>query len=620
MTRLGRLAYWTIPSLLCLALYWLGLKAWFLQDDFAWLGLHLSIHNPHDFWLAMFQPMAQGTIRPWSERGLFLLFYSLFGLDALPFRICVFLTQFANLTLLCSITWRITGSRAAGFLAPVFWMVNNALATAMSWTSSYNQILCAFFLLLAFRLFVEYVQTGKRKYYLWQCVVFVLGFGALELNVVYPALAFSYALFCARKYLRTTLPLFVLSALYAVGHSWLSPASKTGVYAMHWDLSMLPTFGIYVAWAMGPARLGTLGYGPPWAINAATWILILAVTGLVLWKLYRQEWLALFCVSWFAIVLSPLLPLRDHVSEYYNTIPVIGLAMLGAMAMVKAWKSGVLARAAALLLAVIYLASNAMVSKAETRWYFVHSRAMRNLVRGVERAHELHPSEIILLKGVGSELFWSGIADSPFRLLGISDVYLTPGSENQIEAHPDIGEPKDVILPEAATLQALKNGQAVVYEASGERIVNITEHYAKLALSTLKPGLPQAVDVGVPLFSDQLGSTWYPIEDHFRWMPQQATVRLGGPKSDGQKLHLTGSAPEEIFRQGPLHLKVSADGLLLTTFTLTPASTQFDLITVMPSESVGRFETLITLETDRVLVPPGDGRKLALAFGKIRIQ
>lgn len=620
MTRVGRAAYWTIPSLLCLALYWLGLKAWFFQDDFAWLGLHQMVHRPQDLWPVMFAPMAQGTIRPWSERGFFLLFYSLFGLEALPFRIWVFLTQFANLLLLCSVTWRLTRSRAAGFLAPILWMVNSALAAAMSWTSSYNQVLCAFFLLLAFRLFLQYVETGERKYYVWQWVVFLLGFGALELNVVYPALVFSYALFCARKYLWQTVPLFAASAIYTAAHNRVSPGSKTGVYAMHWDSSMVTSFATYWRWAMGPERMENLGYGPPWLIATGTCVLLGAVAAFVLWKLYRREWLAAFCVSWFAIVLSPLLPLRDHVSYYYNTIPVIGLAILGAWAVVEAWKSGTVARIGAIVLAIVYVASNATVTEAQTRWNFQRSRALRALVRGVERAHELHPGKMILLKGVRSELFWTGFADRPFRLLGISEVYLVPGSEDQIDAHPDIGEPREFVLPPAPTLMALKQGQAVVYEASGERLLNITGFYSKLALSTWKPELPRSVDAGESLYSDQIGKGWYAIENGYRWMSQEAEVRLGAPKSAGQKLHLSGYAPEELLRAGPLHLTVSADGVALSTFTLQPKDLQFDLTAEMPAASVGKVETLIRLTSDRAYVPPQDGRKLSLAFGKFRIQ
>jgi hypothetical protein len=350
------------------------------------------------------------------------------------------------------------------------------------------------------------------------------------------------------------------------------------------------------------------------------WILLAAIAGFVLWKLYRREWLAAFCVSWFTIVLSPLLPLRDHLTEYYNTIPMIGLAILGAWALVEAWKAGTLARIAAVLLAVIYLAGNVPATKAQTRRNFDRSRALRGLVRGVERAHELHPGKIILLKGVRSDLFWTGFLDRPFRLVGVSDVYLVPGSENDIEEHPDIGNPREFVLPEAPTLLALKRGQAVVYEASGERLLNITGFYSKLALSTWKPELPRIVDAGEPLFADQFGKGWYPAEHGYRWMPYQAEVRLGGPKSAAEKLHLSGFAPVELYVGGPVRLTLGVDGQTQAAFTLEAKDTQFDLTVEMPAASVGRAETLITLETDRVYVPPADGRKLSLAFGKFRIQ
>jgi hypothetical protein len=97
-------------------------------------------------------------------------------------------------------------------------------------------------------------------------------------------------------------------------------------------------------------------------------------------------------------------------------------------------------------------------------------------------------------------------------------------------------------------------------------------------------------------------------------------VRLGGPKTTGQKLHLSGFAPGELFQGGPIHLTVIADGEALSTFTLEAKDNEFDLTAEMPARSLGRIETLITLQTDRIYIPPGDGRKLSLAFGKFRIQ
>src|ERR1700734_511892 len=115
--RISRLLWWLLPIAFLFWLYSDGLKTWFMSDDFAWLGLLREVHASRSLLNALFAPEAQGTIRPWSERGFFLLFESLFGLDSLPFRICVFITMAADVTLVAWIARRITGYRAAGFFA-----------------------------------------------------------------------------------------------------------------------------------------------------------------------------------------------------------------------------------------------------------------------------------------------------------------------------------------------------------------------------------------------------------------------------------------------------------------------------------------------------------------------
>ena len=194
--RLASVAFWLVPPLLCLALYWRGFTAWFRADDFAWLGTGIYIQNFHDFLVAIFAPMAQGTIRPLSERAFFMAGFSLFGLDALPFKIVIFATQFANLALVASIGARLTGLRWAGFFAAIFWVLNASGIEPLGWSCVYNQVLCGFFLLLAFHFLLRYVETGERRYNLYQWAAFLLGFGALELNVVYPAIAAAYTLLC----------------------------------------------------------------------------------------------------------------------------------------------------------------------------------------------------------------------------------------------------------------------------------------------------------------------------------------------------------------------------------------------------------------------------------------
>src|SRR5262249_28111758 len=147
--RFSTAAYWTVPSLFCLIVYWPGLLAWFQQDDFVWLNLINQFYDFKSLLQTIFHPTVQGNWRPLSDGVFFVTCGTLFGSDALPYRIWVFLTMFANLVLLESITSRITRSRAVGFCAAVLWIANSKLVTVMSWTCEYILVACGFFLLLA---------------------------------------------------------------------------------------------------------------------------------------------------------------------------------------------------------------------------------------------------------------------------------------------------------------------------------------------------------------------------------------------------------------------------------------------------------------------------------------
>ena len=112
-----------------------------------------------------------------SERLYFLISPSLFGLNVVPFKVWTFLTELANIALLIKIAGRLTGSPLAGFLAAILWTANAGFALALGWSSAYNEIAFGFVILLAFRLFLRYIDTGERKYWVWQWIVFLVGFG-----------------------------------------------------------------------------------------------------------------------------------------------------------------------------------------------------------------------------------------------------------------------------------------------------------------------------------------------------------------------------------------------------------------------------------------------------------
>ncbi|MCL4402848.1 MAG: glycosyltransferase family 39 protein [Acidobacteria bacterium] len=598
MKRAQSAAYWITPPLLCLALYWYGLNAWFQADDFAWLRHAHLVNSWHDFWPAMFVPKAQGTIRPWSERGFFLLFYWLFGLDALPFRIWAFLTQFANLALLAAIMRRMTGSRAAGFWAAIFWTVNVSLARVMAWSAAYNQTLCAFFLLAAFYFLLRHLETGRKRDWVMQWVMFLLGFGAQELNVVYPALAAGYTFLYARKHFRRTLPLFVPSIVFTVVHRMVAPPAA-GVYAMHFDGAMLKTLAEYWAWSLGPAGLATMQLLPRWAANTGTIVLTTALLAFVAWSVWQKRWLPLFLLAWYGILIAPMLPLRDHVTDYYIFLPSIGLAMLGSAALVYGWRKAAAWKIGTALLAAVYVVASVPAAWISVVWVHDRSKLVENLVLSVARAAQLHPGKVILLKGVNDALFWSAVLDQPFSLVGADNVYLTP--DGGVTPHPGYGDPEEFTLPPGPTLRAVESDKAVVYDVGQARLRNITHYYAATAGFSLKDAPPRRIDTANPLMAYTLGPTWHQIDGNHRWMPRRATVRIGGPRSSAEKLHLSGVCAAMPV---PVEMNVAVDGKPLPARQLVPGE-WFEVEYALPPESVGKDTLEISVEVSKTLSPPG---------------
>ncbi len=610
------LLYWLSPALLCLILYREGITAWFQTDDFAWLSLRRQVHNWRDLATALFAPMAQGTIRPWSERGFFLLFEWLFGFDALPFRIWAFLTQCVNLILLAAIGRRLTGSPAAGWLAAGLWTVNAGLALPMICSSVYNQILSGFFLLAAFWFLLRYIESGRQRDNVGQWTMFLLGFGALEVNVVYPALAAAYTFLFARKHFRGTLAMFVPAAGFIAIDRLAASHHAVGPYALHFDRALPLTFLGYWRQALVPDLV-------PWMDHAFAISLVcalsIALIGFAAIRAIRRDFLPLFCLAWFAIVIAPFVPLRGHITPYYVVLPAIGLAILGAYALIYAWRRGWLWKVTACTLALVYAAPMIDTGRRVSVWWADQSLAAKRLVLGVARARELHPGKVILLDGLDPSTYDAAVSHRPFQVFGISDVYLAPGSVDRIRPYSLNEWQPELELAAGPSLNGLRREEIEVYLVGGPRLKNITTAYEKAA-ATLSPSPPRRVVVGMPLMAYLLGPEWYPVESAHRWMPRRATLRMGGPLASGDKLYLEGACPDAQFVQGPLPVRVTVDGIPLPEGRIMPGESVFSLSFPLPNQLVGRASVLVSVESDRFFSVSKDIRELSLAFGIFEIR
>jgi hypothetical protein len=601
--------------LFCLAIHWLDFKAWFYGDDFAWLGLRLELHTPRDLFPILFRPEAQGTVRTLSERLFFLIFYSIFGLHSPPFRIWAFLTQFANIALLIRIARRLTGSNTAGLIAPMLWSANAGLALALGWSSAYNEIAFAFVTLLAFYLFLRYIDTGKKKYWIAQWVVFLLGFGVLELNVMYPALAAGYALCCAREYLRKTLFLFIPSVLFTAAHFIFVPVATDPYYTMY--LGSVPgMLWTYWGFTVSALRAAPVDWRPLWFGFCCTVSVSLGLALFCWRKVRRRQMLPIFLLGWFGLAILPVLPLKNHFTEYYVTVPAIGLALVGAWAIVE---TRGIAAAVAIALTALYLTASIADIHAVEKFNYARSRRVKYLVTSLETLPKTESSKKLLLAGIDNELFWSAFYGDPFRLIGITQIYIVPGSEKHIDPHPEFGGISRFSMSSREAVRELKSHRAAVLELEGRNLRDVTNLYL--------PELEQAsggksfdrVDVADPQDVSRLGPTWYPPEAGFRWMPKTASVTIARPAKLGQVLKIKGYCPAAVLAMGALEVSFRADGILIGTASLQKPET-FELEFPLAAALIGKSTMAVEIEVSRTTQVAGDPRAFGLTFGTFTVD
>lgn len=591
MSWLRRWGWLLLAPLVCLLVYRQSFVVWFARDDFAWLGIGLTIVDFPSLLDALFGAKAQGTIRPLSDRLPFLLSHSLFGLDAKPLRIAIFVVHCANLVLFARLIYQWTSSRTAALTAAVFWTLHSSLAQPLSWASAMNQIFWPTCVLAA----LSFRHAGRRA---GEWVFFLLGFGVLELNVVYPALA----LLRYPDRWRTTVPLFAVSAVYAIVNRWFSVPNTSSVYAMNASpLSILHTLGQYALMSMGSYL--------PWSItpHSGYWLAatLLALAGLVLVGILERDRLMAYGCAWFVICLGPVLLLPNHITDYYLAVPAAGLGIA----------FGVAAARRPLVMAVpllLYGTGSYLLSQEILHYNRKQAESARVLVRGVEQAAERHPGKTILLAGINSDQFWNIVLDDPFRLIPGVKVYLVPDSEKNIAAHPELGDPLRHILPRPEARGALASGQAIVYAAGGKPLRNVTGYYRELAAVEWARDLAPVVELSRPFLASQLGRGWEAIEQGFRWMHPQAEITLGG---SGRTLFVDCYRPDAEPRPGPVTLTIRHQGQLLGALTLPREHCQGELTLPESLSHVGDLQLELAASPSFRLPP--DNRELGLAFGTI---
>lgn len=542
-----------LPVLVFAVVFWSGLGAWFQQDDFA--HLQLAAATPlADLPAMLAKPIAQGTFRPLSERLFYWGIWHVFGLEPLPGHILCFLLQAANCLLLGWLLWRRTESLWGAALGATAWAVQPALALPMTWIAATNQVMWAFCVLATLACF----EQNRLR---WAWLFYLLGFGVLESNIVVPALLTLWAW----PRWRTTIPFWIPAILFAAAHALLIPKAASGTYGMYLDWHIFETLLTYWRWTCRVEVLAVL----------------LLIAGVAVGR---------FGLAWFLLALGPVLLLREHRTDYYLTVPAIGLAFVFAAA----WRKQPWCAA---LLLTGYLAVATPQAWRAARAQVDKSRDIKALVLGVGQAQKLNPGKTILLDGIGDTLFWSGVYDNPFALVAAPNTKLTPESAAKLTAYSNLFRKEDY----AGTFA---KETTEVYRYEDRRLFRTTESYAGAA--------PRRIELGLTVYSRFLGPEWHAPEIGFRWMPARATATMESP---GANLQITGSC---LPGQTNFRLSATWDNQPLGEQAIPACPKDFTL--QFPLPTARQPKGTITLTATPTIRAGADQRDLGAAIRSLEIH
>jgi len=276
----------------------------------------------------------------------------------------------------------------------------------------------------------------------------------------------------------------------------------------------------------------------------------------------------------------------------------------------------------------LYLVAAIADTRVTEKFFYERSRRMKYLVQGLEEfekqrelSNDRLESKKIILADIDNDLYWTGFCDDPFRLLGLTQIFLAPGSEKQIEQHPELGCPIDryIISLDDAVI-AIRRGEGAAFAIVGRHLRDVTEPYFATISAQFAAAHPDFVDVSDPVFQSRVGPTWYSSEKDFRWMPKTATLKMGGPRKPGQLLEITGFCPAAVLENGPQTVVFRADGIQFGTATLKDPDKRFQLQFPLPDRLVGKSIIEISIEVDHTVKSGTDVRPLGLIFSTFTMK
>lgn len=332
-----------------LILYHPVLSTYFSQDDF----FHFKVSQTdgtlrHLINLFGFHPFKERGIafyRPISRELLFNLYYSVFGLNALPFRIFSFLVHFISVYSVYLLVQTLFHKKGLAFFVSFFFGIASANVASLYYLAGGIQtMLATAFTLLSLIFFCNFLKTKLDRFKLLAFLLFLLGISSHEQAMIIPLLLVGLIFLSGnlknfKNYIVDLLPYFLVSmTVFYLEISIIGFSSNEIQYQVIYNIkTIVNTLFWYAAWALGLPETLIDFVLPGFRLNPTLFrywsnyymiifpsffiSVVLIITASSFFKGINKSFL--FNLTWFVLGLLPVLLLPLHKSTHYLTIVLL---------------------------------------------------------------------------------------------------------------------------------------------------------------------------------------------------------------------------------------------------------------------------------------------------------
>lgn len=602
-----------------------SLPIWFWQDDFAWLQLPARLEMGTHLTELLFCPMAQGTVRPLSERIPFLVLPKLFGPVTEPFRILAAACLGIAVLYVMRLLRQLGSSSIAVTAASIGWLLHGAVAVVLSWTSALNQAMLAACQAALAYYWLQYGLRGSRRALLVASGIFLAGFAIHEASVANAWLLLWIALLFFPAGLKVGLWYLGATLLYVLARLWLTPLPSQGPYAVA-SLPLLLRAFIDYWWAHLTAEALPKTQWNVLMVGAV--VIVLLAVGLKQLPARLDRQIALCGLGWFCITLAPYLFFAHHITFYYLTVPALGFCMVAAAfanGRLKSKKVVVLVLGAAFL---AYIGTHTWRQHKTFEWYRDWSLQARTLWETISHSQHLSPRVFVLHK-IAPELFWGAVYHGLFRLGQPVEVFVSPETIPELYTRQNLvtfgATTRDFEISHRQIAVGLAEGGLDVFIMHLGKVYNASKLYGLFVLGTLMDNghfASPEVDLVSQKYDSQLLDGWHQPELTHRWTAPSASLLMPTCCSTEGRLCLEGFLPQNQLKNGPVKVTIHVEALNLPVRTILTAAGPFQRCLDLPDMGLDKLDSMvkISIGVSPVYLPGGDSRRLGLALKRIEMR